>query len=237
MARPQPSRPNAGERLAAAGALLAVAGAVVIVLAGVARNVLAVLVIAASLLLFVGSGWYAISRRGVRRLAAGLVMACLLALFAVTLALADTSIVRGIIAAALSVLSVIAARYALRRTPKALGSAADRYPAAPPCQHPVLIMNLKSGGGKAQRFRLAEECRARGIEPVILSPVTTCSSLPRAPSPGEPMSSAWRAATDRRPWSPASLPAMTFRSSASRPGPAITSRLTWDSTAMTWSGR
>ena len=170
MARPQPSRPNAGERLAAAGALLAVAGAVVIVLAGVARNVLAVLVIAASLLLFVGSGWYAISRRGVRRLAAGLVMACLLALFAVTLALADTSIVRGIIAAALSVLSVIAARYALRRTPKALGSAADRYPAAPPCQHPVLIMNLKSGGGKAQRFRLAEECRARGIEPVILEP-------------------------------------------------------------------
>jgi diacylglycerol kinase family enzyme len=32
----------------------------------------------------------------------------------------------------------------------------------------VLIMNLKSGGGKAERFRLAEECRARGIEPVVL---------------------------------------------------------------------
>jgi diacylglycerol kinase family enzyme len=31
-------------------------------------------------------------------------------------------------------------------------------------------MNLKSGGGKAERFRLAEECRKRGIEPVILEP-------------------------------------------------------------------
>ncbi len=31
-------------------------------------------------------------------------------------------------------------------------------------------MNLRSGGGKAERFRLAEVCVARGIEPVILRP-------------------------------------------------------------------
>jgi diacylglycerol kinase family enzyme len=35
---------------------------------------------------------------------------------------------------------------------------------------PVLIMNLKSGGGKAERFHLVDECRARGIRPVILQP-------------------------------------------------------------------
>ena len=29
-------------------------------------------------------------------------------------------------------------------------------------------MNLKSGGGKAERFHLADECRRRGIEPVVL---------------------------------------------------------------------
>ena len=34
----------------------------------------------------------------------------------------------------------------------------------------VLIINLKSGGGKAARFRLAGEARRRGIEPVILEP-------------------------------------------------------------------
>ena len=31
-------------------------------------------------------------------------------------------------------------------------------------------MNPKSGGGKAERFHLAEECRKRGIEPVVLRP-------------------------------------------------------------------
>ena len=31
-------------------------------------------------------------------------------------------------------------------------------------------MNLKSGGGKAERFGLAQECRRRGIETVVLGP-------------------------------------------------------------------
>ena len=30
-------------------------------------------------------------------------------------------------------------------------------------------MNLKSGGGKAERFHLEDECRARGIEPIVLT--------------------------------------------------------------------
>jgi diacylglycerol kinase family enzyme len=38
----------------------------------------------------------------------------------------------------------------------------------PPAQHPVLLINARSGGGKAQRFGLVEQCRARGIEPVVL---------------------------------------------------------------------
>jgi diacylglycerol kinase family enzyme len=41
---------------------------------------------------------------------------------------------------------------------------------APPARHPVLIMNLKSGGGKAERFHLEDECRARGIEAIVLRP-------------------------------------------------------------------
>jgi diacylglycerol kinase family enzyme len=32
----------------------------------------------------------------------------------------------------------------------------------------VLFMNLKSGGGKAERFHLVDECTRRGIEPVVL---------------------------------------------------------------------
>ena len=38
----------------------------------------------------------------------------------------------------------------------------------PAARQGVLIMNLKSGGGKAEKFHLVDECRARGIEPVVL---------------------------------------------------------------------
>ena len=34
--------------------------------------------------------------------------------------------------------------------------------------HPVLFFNPRSGGGKAERFSLAKEARARGIEPIEL---------------------------------------------------------------------
>ena len=36
--------------------------------------------------------------------------------------------------------------------------------------HPTLLMNPRSGGGKAEKFQLAEEARARGIEPIVLQP-------------------------------------------------------------------
>ena len=35
-------------------------------------------------------------------------------------------------------------------------------------EHPVLFFNPRSGGGKAERFKLADEARARGIEPIEL---------------------------------------------------------------------
>ncbi len=40
----------------------------------------------------------------------------------------------------------------------------------PPAQHPVLVVNPRSGGGKAERFHLVDHCLARGIEPVVLEP-------------------------------------------------------------------
>ena len=47
----------------------------------------------------------------------------------------------------------------------------------------VLIINLKSGGGKAERFDLAGEARRRGESSrSSFSPVMTCSSSPRARS-------------------------------------------------------
>jgi diacylglycerol kinase family enzyme len=48
-----------------------------------------------------------------------------------------------------------------------VGSEVDTAPRA---THPVLLMNPKSGGGKATRFRLAERCHGLGVEPVVLAP-------------------------------------------------------------------
>ncbi len=39
-----------------------------------------------------------------------------------------------------------------------------------PARHSVLVINPRSGGGKAERVRLADQCRSRGIEPVVLEP-------------------------------------------------------------------
>ena len=41
-------------------------------------------------------------------------------------------------------------------------------PVASPPKRPVLFYNPKSGGGKAERFQVAREARARGVEPVEL---------------------------------------------------------------------
>src|SRR4051812_44940710 len=81
-----------------------------------------------------------------------------------------------------------------RRTPRATGGQAPREGPPPPARHvvaqdperyrrdatpgravapgrhPVLIMNLRSGGGKATRFHLQQQCLQRGIEAVVLQP-------------------------------------------------------------------
>ena len=43
-------------------------------------------------------------------------------------------------------------------------------PSASAPRRPVLFFNPKSGGGKAEQFKLADEARARGIEPIELGP-------------------------------------------------------------------
>ena len=60
------------------------------------------------------------------------------------------------------------ARYALARDVRTLKRGATPGAPVPAARRGALIMNLKSGGGKAERFHLEDECRARGIEPIVL---------------------------------------------------------------------
>jgi diacylglycerol kinase family enzyme len=164
------ARSTVGERVSAVGALLSLVAAVGFSLIGIALHLLAILIVAVGLLICVTSGWYVVSRRGARRVIALGVAVLAVAGVIAGLFFAHINWPLLLLIIVLAVLSVLAARHALRRGERALRAHAMQGKRAHHARHPVLIMNPKSGGGKADRFHLADECRRRGIEPVLLTP-------------------------------------------------------------------
>ena len=142
-----------------------------------------------------------------------------------------------VLIAALAAGSVLAARHALRRTDQALRADAARLARARPPEHPVLIMNPRSGGGKVERFQLVVECRKRGIEPILLEPGDDLRELAEDAVAAARTCWAWRAGMARRRWSPRSRPGPAWTTCAFRPAPATTSPSTWAWTGPTWWGR
>jgi diacylglycerol kinase family enzyme len=67
-------------------------------------------------------------------------------------------------------LSSSASGYALRRDRRSVQQTRAPGAAVGPAERGVLIVNPRSGGGKAQRFELAEAARQRGVEPIVLEP-------------------------------------------------------------------
>jgi diacylglycerol kinase family enzyme len=117
---------------------------------------------------FIGA-WYALTRVGRRRVV-GLVVSLAALVVIVGLPLA-----RGLAASLLLTLpiAIVAlsgglARYALGFDLATLRQRDTTGEPVPAATRGVLIMNLKSGGGKAERLRLEDECHRRGIEPVVL---------------------------------------------------------------------
>lgn len=112
----------------------------------------------ALLLLALAAGWHGLVRQGALHVI-GLALGTLLLAMTVALQIAHRP--------ALALGSLLALWGAL-----ALGSHAFRIraplPAAPRPRRPVLFWNPRSGGGKAARLHLADEARARGIEPIEL---------------------------------------------------------------------
>lgn len=66
------------------------------------------------------------------------------------------------------VVTTLAGGIALRR--EVAWAVVRRWKPVPPAQHPLVLMNPKSGGGRVERFGLLEEARKRGIEPIVLGP-------------------------------------------------------------------
>jgi len=119
------------------------------------RGVTVLACLAAALL----TAWWALIHRGAARLAAAAGTVVLLA-GAVVLVAVEGRLLEDALVLAGVALSVAAAR-------RVFGVHAT-LPAASPPKRPVLFYNPKSGGGKAERFQVAREARARGVEPVEL---------------------------------------------------------------------
>jgi len=158
------------ERVAAVAALLCLAAAAALAVIGAASNWKGLALTVAGLAVIVPGGWYAVSRRGATRsIAVVVVVAGAIAVVA-GFATGDLSALRVAGVVVLAAASVASARVALGRSATALDRRAQSRSPSPPAQHPVLIMNPRSGGGKAERFHLVDECRARRIEPIVLRP-------------------------------------------------------------------
>jgi diacylglycerol kinase family enzyme len=159
--------PPWSRRLAAVVALVALASVVVYLTVEALSRWWVLLISVVALATAVIAVWYVLSRRGMRRAIAAAVAVVALAVFVVVV-VASESLRVLIVGLVLGGLSSAAAGWALRQPSSPDDVSASVRPAKP--RHPVLIMNLKSGGGKAERFRLVDECRERGIEPVVLTP-------------------------------------------------------------------
>src|SRR4029077_17299615 len=115
--------------------------------------------------------WFALTRRGPRR-AVGAVLAALSGIGLVVVLVTNWQGV-VVLVALLLLLTVfgLAARYALGRAgERTLGDMAEAIVPVGAAGSAGLIITLKAGGGKAERFDLAARARRRGIETVVLQP-------------------------------------------------------------------
>jgi diacylglycerol kinase family enzyme len=155
------------ERASAWLALVALPATILALLISAVLNWTGSLLGLAGVLIGVTAGWYAVSRRGTVRVIALAFVVVAVGLLISGVVAADFQFLRVVLVVALALISVGCAQVALRPIREARQAGEDLRPAPRP-QHPVLIMNLKSGGGKAAKFKLVDECRERGIEPIVL---------------------------------------------------------------------
>jgi diacylglycerol kinase family enzyme len=162
-------RPPMKRRLAAIAAILCLLGALAALSIGLVNaSVGRLLAGLAAIAVIVIGLWFAVSRRGAPRVVGGILAVAGLVGLIVVLVTGDYKVVAVVVAIALVVLSGAAARFALAHDAGTVRQERIGGGTVLRSQHPVLIMNRWSGGGKVERFKLVDECRSRGIEPVVL---------------------------------------------------------------------
>ena len=158
-------------RLAAVAALTSAAVLAVLSIDIVLSQFPRGLIVLAGLVLTIAAAWYGLTRTGgARLLGTGIAILAVAVTAAVLIADGDH------LAQALVI--VVGLGLMLFATQSAFKIHVPLHRVPDP-RHPVLFYNPKSGGGKAEKFHLAEEARARGIEPIELKLGTDLEQLVR----------------------------------------------------------
>ena len=162
-------KPSGRRRLAALAAILLFLFVLVDTVLVVFERPLDLLAQILLLVLVVLAVWNALTRKGAARgvwVAVAAVAA--VAVVAIQIVGGEGYVVSLLVRLALLGVALALTRYALKRDVRSLKQGETPGAPVPAARSGVLIMNLKSGGGKAEKFHLVDECRARGIEPVVL---------------------------------------------------------------------
>jgi hypothetical protein len=154
-------------RLAAVAALVLAATTVVAAVIALIVNFPRGLFVLLLAFLALAAGWHGVLHRGLAR-TVGIAIA-VVALAAVVVLLLSRDVVDTVVLVVAGVGAIAAARAAFAIHPP--------LPPVDPPKRPFLFYNTRSGGGKAQRFHLADEAAKRGIEAVELTPDTTLEAL------------------------------------------------------------
>lgn len=115
------------------------------------------------------AAWHGVLRRGLGRVA-GLSVAAIAFGAAIALLLHERALEIAVIVGGFMI-AIACARGAVTARPQ--------LSPAPSPERPILVFNPRSGGGKAERFSLAAEASARGIEPIELGPGQDLETLVR----------------------------------------------------------
>ncbi len=159
-----------GHRFWAAGALVVAIATVVFAIDVALSRIPKGFSVVACVVLAVAAAAYGLMRRGAARII-GLVVAVLLLTTSIALVFVEHDPSDDVLIAVGVVAVLAAARRAFR--------ARVEWPRAQRPSHPVLFYNPRSGGGKAERYAVAEAARSRGIEPIELRPGDDLEQLVR----------------------------------------------------------
>ncbi|HEY2551666.1 MAG TPA: diacylglycerol kinase family protein [Streptosporangiaceae bacterium] len=165
-------------RISAVAAFLGTAAVAALIAIDLITHVLLILAGLLCMVIAVSGAAYAITRRRLRRIAAVILVVLALAAPLALVAIYGSA-PELILLLVLLVLIRFAARYALGRDLTALKSGPTPGRKVGPAGHPVLIMNPRSGDGKAECLGLADAASRRGISTVLLLPGDDLGQLAR----------------------------------------------------------